>query len=164
MAPNRRNTGGASAIYLVHRRNRLRGAGSLQQEVVQLPRVEMRLGYDIRGVEERVDRISVLFDESYIEADYFIPCYGVQGDKNFLEELDFPVEKDLVNRIVVNPATGESSFKGLYAIGDACIYEHRRQLISVGFAEAANAAHHARENYFNDRPFILEHSSSMGLV
>ena len=155
---------GASKIYLVHRRNKLRGTDSLQKDVSMLPNCNILLSREMDQVNIADNRLSFSLrvgeDKENVLVDYFVPCYGVTGDKNFLENLDFPLKLDHNYKIVVEPTTSESSCPRLYSVGDSSVYQNKRNLISVGFAEAVNAAHHARENYFSDKPFILQYSTS----
>lgn len=153
-------SGIASHVYLIHRRPELRAMPSLQDELARLPhKVTMIMSASIVDLKEVGEQVKLRYNkdgEHSINTDYFIPCYGVQGDKSFLAQLN--VDLDHNDKVKVDPSSGESSVPGIYAIGDASTYTNKRELIVCGFGEAANAAYHIRMRDKGD--FVFEYSTS----
>lgn len=151
----------ASKIYIIHRRNSFRAMDSLQKELGQLVKegkCEVLMPTEIQEIVPAEGMITLkLSHDTEIQAHYFIPCYGNQSDKNLMAGIN--AAQDNHSRIKVDPATCQSSLPGLYAVGDANAYEHKRKLIVCGFGEATNAAYHIRETRGKGE-FVFEYSTS----
>jgi len=146
-------------VYLIHRRDTLRGMAGSQAELFQkISPDNLLLGCNLLVIEEAEKCIELSYDgakQGKIKADYFIPCYGLQGEKGFLQYLDLELNNN--DKVIVDPTTCLTSLPGIYCIGDANTYPNKRDLLVCGFAEAAKAAYHIAENRPN---FKFEYSTT----
>ena len=150
---------GAEKTYLVHRRDKLKASEQKIKEVSELANVQMMLGHDIESVVVNDDngKLSIRFKDTDVvlqDVDYVVPCYGVEADRQLLHGLNFKLAQDNKGRVLVDPGTFETSYPGVYAVGDANTHAHKRYLITVGFAECFSAAYHAKEVWFGGRKII----------
>lgn len=67
------------------------------------------------------------------------------------------------NHIAVNPATMETSEKGIFAMGDIATYPGKLKLILSGFSEAAMASHGAYALVHPGEALHFEYSTTKGV-
>jgi thioredoxin reductase (NADPH) len=67
------------------------------------------------------------------------------------------------HHVVVDPATGQTSVPGVFAIGDVATYAGKLKLILQGFSEAAVAAHAIFPIVHPDQALHFEYSTSKGV-
>ena len=65
--------------------------------------------------------------------------------------------------MTVDPATGQTSLPGVFAIGDVATYPGKLKLILQGFSEAAVAAHAIFPIVHPDQALHFEYSTTKGL-
>jgi thioredoxin reductase (NADPH) len=133
----------AKKIYLVHRREHVSAHPASWQKVLELAKlgkIELKIPYVVCEIMHDNFQMYGLNLENFvnkekifIEAKYFLPCFGIRSDVGFLKNWDLKLEN---NRIAVDFFTMRTSRKGIYAVGDCAHYLHKRNLILTGFAEA----------------------------
>ncbi len=67
------------------------------------------------------------------------------------------------NAVVADPAHAHTNISGVFAVGDMAAYDGKLKLISVGFAEAARAAHGAFAHINPDAALHMEYSTTKGV-
>lgn len=137
----------AKKIYVIHRRPKFRCAPESASKLEQLAKqgkVEMVVPYQLdalQGKDGMLDTVLVktLEGESRsLEADVLLPFFGLAMELGPIATWGLHIEHKF---ITVNPASMETSAKGIFAIGDIATYPGKLKLILNGFAEAAMAAH-----------------------
>ena len=130
---------GCEKVYLVHRRNELRGAKILQNNLMTLPNVEIiwdSVVEEIKG-EEQVEQIVILNKKtgqiSEIKADGIFIAVGIHPNTECFNGL---VEMDK-NGYIVAGETCETSVPGILVAGDTRTKELRQIITAV--ADGANA-------------------------
>ena len=125
-------------ISIVHRSNTFK---ALEKNVIKLKQnhIQQYLNYSLKD-----GNSSKLFlihnenkeDEIIIEYDEIICMYGIEANKE--SKNDLTVFEMQANKFITNRSQ-QTNIKNIYAIGQACIYENRANLIVVAQAEASNA-------------------------
>ena len=130
---------GCEKVYLVHRRDELRGAKSLQDNLMSLPNVEIiwdSVVQEIQG-EEQVEQVKILNRktgvETQIKIDGIFIAVGIHPNTECFAKL---VETDN-NGYIVAGETCETSVPGIYVAGDTRTKELRQIITAV--ADGANA-------------------------
>ena len=95
-----------------------------------------------------------------IQADILLPFFGLSMELGPIATWGLNLDH---NHISVNPATLESSVKGIFAIGDINKYAGKLKLIVCGFAEAAMAAHAIYPMVHPDVALHFEYSTTKGV-
>lgn len=130
---------GCRKVYVVHRRNELRAAKSLQEKLFSLPNVEMVWDSAVESIEgeEQVEavRLKQLKDGSSrtLQVDGVFVAVGITPDSDLLKGI---AEMD-ENGYIVADETCETSVPGIYAAGDVR-KKPLRQIITAA-ADGANA-------------------------
>jgi thioredoxin reductase (NADPH) len=71
---------------------------------------------------------------------------------------------DLIKHTLrIDPATGETSTRGIFAAGDIVHYAGKLKLILTGFSEMSRAAHSVYDFLNPDQPLHFEYSTSRGV-
>ncbi|MBR4486474.1 NAD(P)/FAD-dependent oxidoreductase [bacterium] len=125
-------------ISIVHRSNNFK---ALEKNVIKLKenKIQQYLNYSLKDGNN-----SELFlihnenkeDEIIIKYDEIICMYGIEANKE--AKNDLTIFEMQANRFITNRSQ-QTNIKNIYAIGQACIYENRANLIVVAQAEASNA-------------------------
>jgi alkyl hydroperoxide reductase subunit F len=130
----------AKKIYLLHRRDALRGDAVLQQRAMADPKVEMvynALTEEIVGT-DKVEKIVYKDKESgekkELEVEGVFVEIGALPNSEFVEGL---VEKNEGGEIVVDHKTQRTSREGIWAAGDVCDVAYKQNNISAGDAVKA---------------------------
>lgn len=130
---------GCEKVYLVHRRDELRGAKILQDNLMSLPNVEIiwdSVVQEIQG-EEQVEQVKILNcetrEESQIKVDGIFIAVGIHPNTESFADL---VETDNYGYIVAGE-TCETSVPGIFVAGDTRTKELRQIITAV--ADGANA-------------------------
>ena len=76
-------------------------------------------------------------NEKYIDADFLLPFYGLSSNLGPIKNWGLKLQQ---NHVVIDPATGETSKKGIFAAGDIAVYFNKIKLILSGFYEITQAA------------------------
>ena len=130
---------GCEKVYLVHRRDELRGAKILQDNLMSLPNVEIvwdSVVEKIEGqdqVEEVVIRNVKTGEESKLQADGIFIAVGIHPNTEYFAGL---VEMDK-NGYIIAGESCETSIPGIFVAGDTRTKELRQIITAV--ADGANA-------------------------
>lgn len=158
----------AEHIYLLHRRDRFRGAPETLAQVearVQSGRIEKVVPYQLHalhghdGVLHHVEVSTMKGEKRQLEAEALLPFYGLSTDLGPITEWGIDTHR---STIPVNHATMETSSAGIFAIGDVASYPGKMKLILQGFSEGAMALHAAHHIARPDTALRFEHSTSLG--
>ncbi|ARN85136.1 NAD(P)/FAD-dependent oxidoreductase [Candidatus Nucleicultrix amoebiphila] len=159
----------AKRVYVIHRRPKFRAAPesvARLEELVAKQKIEMVIPYQLEGLEGVDKNLHTVIVKTLdgaikkIEADCLLPFFGLAMNLGPIAEWGLNLER---HHILVNPSTTETSTPGIYAVGDIAIYPKKLKLILSGFAEAAQAAHAAREIVFPGEALHFEYSTTHGV-
>lgn len=161
----------ARQIYVVHRRDKFRAAPDNVNKMHMLHEdagkpFELVTPYQltgIQGVNGHLENITVATmegNERVLHADHLLAFFGIVPDLSALDSWGLETKG---YTIVVDPATCETTKKGIYAIGDVAGYDGKLKLILTGFAEGAQAAHGAYSRCYPDKALHFEYSTSKGV-
>lgn len=130
---------GCEKVYLVHRRDELRGAKILQNNLLSLPNVEVIWDSVVEAIEgdEQVERVKLLNrktgKQSEVKVDGVFIAVGIHPNTECFAGL---VEMD-ANGYVVAGENCETSVPGIFVAGDTRTKELRQIITAV--ADGANA-------------------------
>ncbi|MCH3975849.1 MAG: NAD(P)/FAD-dependent oxidoreductase [Bifidobacterium tibiigranuli] len=82
-----------------------------------------------------------------LEVDALLVNYGFTSDNHVLRDWGLPVTR---GDLIVDEHL-QTSFEGIYGVGDAVTYPGKVKLISVGFGEVPRAVNHLAEALYPDR-------------
>ncbi|MFC5272365.1 NAD(P)/FAD-dependent oxidoreductase [Adhaeribacter terreus] len=161
-------SGLAAELTLVHRGSSFRGAPESAEKVVTLTEEgQMRLLLKSNAValngNGKLEKVTVQSeDESTIdiEADYFIPLFGLVPKLGPIENWGLEIEK---GAIVVNTFDYSTNVPGVFAIGDINTYPGKLKLILCGFHEAALMAQSAYSIINPDKKYVLKYTTVNGV-
>ncbi len=156
-------------MALVHRRDVFRAApDSLKKlnQAFETGQIESVVPYQLAGLKGNGTQLTHVIvktlqgEERALEADILLPFYGLATSLGPIATWDLDLNKQ---QIIVDPATCETSQKGIYCIGDMAHYQGKLKLILQGFSEAAMAAHAAFARVHPDRVLSFTHSTDKGI-
>ncbi len=159
----------ATQVYLLHRRDRFRGAPETLSRIEQqiaAGKIEKVVPYQLHalhgtdGVLSTVEVTTLEGTSRHIEADALLPFYGLSTDLGPIALWGLDTHR---NTVPVTPATLESSTPGIFAIGDVATYPGKLKLILQGFSEGAMAAHAIHAIVHPDTALHFEYSTSKGV-
>jgi thioredoxin reductase (NADPH) len=159
----------ARHIMVVHRRPKFRAAPESTAKLQQLAdsgKIEMVIPFQLCALEGHDGQLSTVVVESlegerrYLEADVLLPFFGLSMNLGPIAEWGLGLEK---NHIAVDPTTMQTNIEGIFAIGDVATYGNKLKLILTGFAEAAQAAHSARQLVYPGEAWHFVYSTTQGL-
>jgi len=133
--------------------------------VFQLGMLRMRATV-LAGLEGRDGRLEAVVVATLegarrrLEAELLLPCFGLAMELGPLAGWGLAIERNLVR---IDPASAETSLKGVFAVGDIATYPGKLKLILSGFAEAAQAAHAIHGLVFPGRALHFEYSTTKGV-
>lgn len=134
-------------VYLIHRRDELRAADSLQKKLMSLENIEILWNSEVKEIQgqDMVDHILVYHNKEKSEQQYTVDgifiAVGVEPNTQLFEGL---VEMDESGYIIADEGC-ETSAAGLFAAGD--IRRKPMRQIITAVADGANAIHSV-QNYF----------------
>lgn len=134
-------------VYLIHRRDTLRAAQSLQKKLLSLPNVEVVWDSEVKKIdgEEMVENISVYNNKtaetSQLEVNGIFIAVGIIPNTELLKGM---VDMD-ENGYVLADETGKTSAPGIFVAGDVRRKPMRQIITAV--ADGANVIN-AIQNYF----------------
>ena len=158
----------ASELTLVHRGSSFRGAPESADKVANLAaqgKINLILNANVVEVlgEGALEAVIVQPDKGdshAIQADYFIPLFGLVPKLGPIDQWGLELEK---NAIVVNTFDYSTNIEGVYAIGDINTYPGKLKLILCGFHEAALMAQSAYKLVYPDKKFTLKYTTVNGI-
>jgi thioredoxin reductase (NADPH) len=138
----------ASELSLVHRNETFRGAPDSAQKVIELSqqgKINLHLSSNIvelhgNGVLNNLTVQNKAKDRQTIDADYFIPLFGLSPKLGPMENWGLNISKQAIE---VDTEKFETNIPGVFAIGDINTYPGKLKLILSGFHEAALMSHGA---------------------
>ncbi len=157
----------ASEVTLVHRRNEFRGAlDSVEkvQELKLLNKINLITPAEVTALkgENHIESVSVIKggQQIDIEADYFIPLFGLSPKLGPIGDWGLEIEK---NAIKVNTVDYQTNIPGIFAIGDVNTYEGKLKLILCGFHEATLMCQSAYKILNPGKKFVLKYTTVSGI-
>lgn len=159
----------AEKLYLVHRRDRFRGAPeSLRQleDAVAAGQIEKVVPYQLHalhgqnGALKGVEVADLDGATRMLEADVLLPFFGLATDLGPVARWGMDTMR---STIPVTPSSCETSLPGVFAVGDVATYPGKLKLILQGFSEAAMAAHAIYPIVNPDQALHFEYSTSKGV-
>jgi thioredoxin reductase (NADPH) len=158
----------ASEVTLIHRRNEFRGAlDSVEklQEYKKLGLVNLITPAEVTKLhgDTHLNAISINRDgqEEVLEADYFIPLFGLTPKLGAIANWGLEIEK---NAIKVNNALDyQTNIDGIYAIGDVNIYPGKLKLILCGFHEATLMCQSVYNRINPGKKYVLKYTTVSGV-
>jgi thioredoxin reductase (NADPH) len=136
-----------ASVAVVHRRAKFRAAPESAAQLDEAARkgeIEMVIPYQLHGLtgsDGVLSAVEVATLEGVVKqlpADVLLPFFGLSMDLGPIAAWGLQSQKQ---QVTVDPATGETSLAGVFAIGDVASYPGKLKLILQGFSEAAVAAH-----------------------
>lgn len=160
----------AESVQVVHRRPKFRAAPESVERMQALAaegKIELVVPYQLAGLEgeagQGLSAVTVADldgNARTLEADVLLPFFGLSQNIGPIAEWGLGLEH---NHIEVTPATMETNLKGVFGAGDIVTYPGKLKLILMGFSEASQAAHNARNHIHPDEAYHFEHSTSTGV-
>jgi thioredoxin reductase (NADPH) len=159
----------AAKIYVVHRREKFRGAPESVARMHALAatgKVELVVPYQLAGLEGSDGRLTGVAVETLkgerkvLPADHLLAFFGLSTDLGPIAEWGLALDR---SHIAVAPATCETSIAGVFAIGDIATYPGKLKLILQGFSEAAMAAHAIHPLVHPGQALHFEYSTTSGI-
>lgn len=159
----------AAKIYMVHRRDKFRGAPESVARLKQLTdagKIELVVPYQLSALEGANGQIENVILETLdgqkrsLEADCLLPFFGLSMELGPIADWGLNLDH---NYISVDPATAATNQPGIFAIGDIAKYAGKLKLILTGFAEGAIAAHSAYKIINPNQELHFEYSTTKGV-
>jgi thioredoxin reductase (NADPH) len=135
-------------------------------EAARKGEIEMVIPYQLHGLVgtdgalAAVEVATVDGDVKALPADVLLPFFGLSMDLGPIAAWGLQSEN---HHIAADPATGQTSVPGVFAIGDVVTYPGKLKLILQGFSEAAVAAHAIHPIVFPGQALHFEYSTSKGV-
>ena len=134
-----------SKVTLIHRRNEFRGAPHTLSEIKKLSKqgkLSIKTPCELVSIEGNKDisEIKIKYEDGKtekIKTDKILSFFGLIMKLGPIIEWGLNMDK---KHISVNPNNFETNKKGIFAIGDICVYPSKLKLILSGFHEAALAS------------------------
>jgi thioredoxin reductase (NADPH) len=134
-----------SEVILVHRRNEFRGAehsASVAKKLEKEGKLKIKTPFQINSIEgeNQISAITIKSEDGKVEkisTDCVLGFFGLIMKLGPIAEWGLNLEK---KTIPVNTENFQTNKKGIFAIGDICLYPGKLKLILSGFHEGALAA------------------------
>lgn len=157
----------AEHITLVHRRKEFRGAPDSVDKVLSLAqegKIDLITEAEVTALkgETVLQSLHIKHDtkgEITIDADYFIPLFGLSPKLGPIAEWGLNLDK---NDIHVNTYDYQTNIPGIYAIGDINTYPGKLKLILCGFHEATLMCQSAFHHVYPDKKLSFKYTTVMG--
>ncbi len=156
-------------VAVVHRRAKFRAApesAARLDEAARNGEIELVIPYQLHGLagdDGILTAVQVATLDGLVKllpADVLLPFFGLSMDLGPIAAWGLQSE---AHHVTVDPASGQTSLPGVFAIGDVATYPGKLKLILQGFSEAAVAAHAIFPIVHPDRALHFEYSTSKGL-
>jgi thioredoxin reductase (NADPH) len=159
----------ARSVTIIHRRASFRAAASTVS-AIEKGIAEGRIAVlapgtlaGLEGVDQQLNTVLVHregLQPFRLHADALLCFFGLAKDLSALEGWDIDASR---MGIPVSPENCQTRRAGIFAIGDIALYPGKLKLILTGFAEAASAAHAARQHIKPNQAFHFEYSTTKGV-
>ncbi|NIA68006.1 NAD(P)/FAD-dependent oxidoreductase [Pelagibius litoralis] len=159
----------AEKIHVVHRRPKFRAAPESIDRLHRLAeseKLDLVIPYQLAGLQGsggQLTAVEVADLEGHkkaLPADVLLPFFGLSMNLGPIADWGLNLDHQ---HITVEPATSETSAKGIFAVGDIAVYPGKLKLILSGFSEAAMAAHAIRPLVYPDEALHWEYSTTRGV-
>ena len=160
----------AAHIYFVHRRDQFRAMPeniNRLRAYAQTSKLDILTPYQLKALQgqgRQLEKVVIEHIENEealeLEVDHLLAFFGLATSLGAIANFGLSLER---NHIITDPATAQTSSKGIYAVGDIATYPHKLKLILTGFAEAAAAIHHAYPLVFQGQTLHFEYSTTKGI-
>ena len=159
----------ASEVTLVHRNSSFRGHLDSVQKVIDMAesgRINLITESEVVGLsgDSKLDKVIVnhLKDgEITVEADHFIPLFGLKPSLGPIASWGLEIEKSAIK---VDTLDYSTNIPGIYAIGDVNTYEGKLKLILCGFHEGTIAVQSAFARIHPDKKNVLKYTTVNGVT
>jgi thioredoxin reductase (NADPH) len=161
--------GVAAHIDVVHRRPKFRAApesAALLDAAASRGELDLVIPFQLHalhgdgGMLEAVEVASLDGETRLLPAERLLAFFGLSTDLGPIATWGLELAQ---HHIRVDPATCQTHFPGLFAIGDAAIYPGKLKLILQGFSEAAMAAHAAHAVAHPGQELHFQYSTTTGV-
>jgi thioredoxin reductase (NADPH) len=158
-----------ASVSVVHRRAKFRAApesAAQLDEAAKSGQIEMVIPYQLHGliggdgVLSAVQVTTLDGEVRQLPADVLLPFFGLSMDLGPIAAWGLQSQ---MHHVTVDPATGQTSLPGVFAIGDVATYPGKLKLILQGFSEAAVAAHAIFPLVRPGQALHFEYSTSKGV-
>jgi thioredoxin reductase (NADPH) len=156
-------------VAVVHRRAKFRAAPESAAQLdaaAQNGEIEMVIPYQLfgltgsGGVLSAVEVATLEGAVKRLPADVLLPFFGLSMDLGPIAAWGLQSQQ---HHVKVDPASGETSLPGVFAIGDVVTYPGKLKLILQGFSEAAVAAHAIFPIVHPGQALHFEYSTTKGV-
>jgi thioredoxin reductase (NADPH) len=166
------------SVTLLHRRDIFTEEQAAQnpdvatvRQLVAAGKLQLRIGQVVDIVDEVIDdmnrhltHLQVSDIEGHIEQlpiDILLVYLGISPKLGPISNWGLDIER---HQIKVNPASSETSQKGIFAVGDISTYPGKKKLIHCGFHECTMTAFAAASIVFPDVPPLLQYTTTSTLM
>ena len=157
----------AEEVTLVHRRNEFRGALDSVEKVKELKllgKINLITPAEVTAIHgaEHVEALTITKEgeEHVLEADHFIPLFGLSPKLGPIGDWGLEIEK---NAIKVDTLDYQTNIPGVFAIGDVNTYEGKLKLILCGFHEATLMCQSAYKIINPGKKYVLKYTTVSGV-
>ena len=158
----------AQQVTLIHRSDSFRGAPDSAEKVFKLAqqgKINLLLSHNLssihgNGILTAVETVNKEKETITIEADYFIPLYGLTPKLGPIADWGLNIDK---NAIEVNTFDYSTNVERIYAIGDINTYPGKLKLILCGYHEAALMCQSAFKFVYPDQKLTFKYTTVNGI-
>lgn len=158
----------AKEVTLIHRSDSFRGAPDSAEKVYNLAQkgaINLLLSHNLADVHgsdslSHVIAVNKQKEEVKMEADYFIPLFGLTPKLGPIADWGLNIDK---SAIVVNTVDYSTNVERIYAIGDINTYPGKLKLILCGYHEAALMAQSAFKFVYPDQKLSFKYTTVNGI-
>jgi len=158
----------AQSVTLIHRSDSFRGApdsADKVNELAQAGKINLLLSHNLIRVEgkEHLEQIVVSNkskEEYAIDADFFIPLYGLTPKLGPIAEWGLNIDKSAIE---VDTFDYSTNVERIYAIGDINTYPGKLKLILCGYHEATLMVQSAFKFVYPDQKLSFKYTTVNGI-
>ncbi len=158
----------AKRVVLVHRSSSFRGHLDSVQRIIDMAEagaIDLVTEAEVTGLQGngKLEQVIVTHQkdgERSIEADHFIPLFGLKPSLGPIADWGLDIEKSAIK---VNTLDYSTNIPGIYAIGDVNTYENKLKLILCGFHEGTLAVQSAFARIHPEKKNVLKYTTVNGV-